>query len=150
MNCERCDRPACTREATEKATKNMEGHGYTLRDLLRGRSLEFEATADCAAHSVDWRARAIAAEATRDRLTGQLNLALDLLKGVEEEGVTAEARVERLAGLLKAATDCIDAMRDGETCPRSPSALVADCRAALASEEPEEGPLDVDHPEAGK
>lgn len=63
--CEVCDREECQRAATDAAYRAA--WGWTTYDGLQAqrdaREAKLAAAADCAAHAVNWRARALAAEA---------------------------------------------------------------------------------------
>lgn len=63
-NCPNCDRPECNKEELQKSVKIAERHGG--RAFQNAHDAHSNAQRRCNANSVDWRARALAAEARID------------------------------------------------------------------------------------
>ncbi len=64
MPCEHCDRPDCPRDAAvEAASAAYVAVPFSKPEMSRAYHACNAAIADCTAHTVDWRERALAAEA---------------------------------------------------------------------------------------
>lgn len=149
--CEVCDRASCpTLRPIPACTDDRKGEcpGCAPRE-------------DCERHAVDWRERALASESRSERMAGLLKVTTAALVHLDVHHSDRAIVEAALAALECDETACRSALAQWWECRAE---LAADKRAefhALAREcgplptgilategEPEEGPLDCDHPDA--
>lgn len=155
MRCANCDREECTREAKVREACERapfrDGAMFVARDETARIARE-----DCAAHTVDWHARCLLAEARADEaghLLGQVcviatidtragesvkvepdHSATGAMWDMVKQRDVAHARVERLAGFLKRAASQLEIMHGelyGAVDISEAVTVIAECRAEL-------------------